>query len=316
MRTHNRKKPARLGLAFILSMAAVGHLYAADLSKWNGQYENPKVAIHIAMNRDGAASGMIRMGDRHFSFQGRLDAGTLIGTFQNDGADYAFTATLSGEELTLLTGGVTLSLHRDSERPAGGDDRPAKRRAREASPRRARFKADRQRAAGHAARCGKAEDNPRTGAAHSAPRSAGPATATIVLKRTDIFDPMIGCNAASLLIPKGWKMEGGIEWRQHPFYPATGHSRIFDPAGDAAEAAYPMLIFCDGIRESSMSQVQFLGPDAIQFMQNAWHEGSFYMGSEAAPAGARAGGLPVAVHHSALSSGPGRRDPDQGAGSA
>jgi hypothetical protein len=41
-----------------------------------------------------------------------------------------------------------------------------------------------------------------------------------------------------------------------------------------------MLVFNDGIREVSMQQSQFLGPEAAQFMHNAFPEGGNYLGSE------------------------------------
>jgi len=55
------------------------------------------------------------------------------------------------------------------------------------------------------------------------------------LKKTSVTDPMAGgVEAFSLLVPDGWRTEGGVLWRMEYSNLATGRFRAFDPAGAAA----------------------------------------------------------------------------------
>jgi hypothetical protein len=44
-------------------------------------------------------------------------------------------------------------------------------------------------------------------------------------------DPMVGMEAFRLLIPKGWRAEGGTTWSANPALPVQAHFRFFNPHG-------------------------------------------------------------------------------------
>jgi len=59
--------------------------------------------------------------------------------------------------------------------------------------------------------------------------SAPAAPLTFVTYR--YVDPAVGIEAFRLLIPKGWQVQGGIQWANNPAMPATSRFRFFNPHG-------------------------------------------------------------------------------------
>lgn len=53
------------------------------------------------------------------------------------------------------------------------------------------------------------------------------------------IDPMVGIEAFRLLIPKGWKVEGGIKWSSNPALPAQSQFRFFNPNGSEQVEFFP-----------------------------------------------------------------------------
>lgn len=54
----------------------------------------------------------------------------------------------------------------------------------------------------------------------------------------------LGIEAFSVLVPAGWRFEGGIHWRlDNPGFPAYASCRLSDPAGSAAFEVFPNLPF-------------------------------------------------------------------------
>ena len=53
------------------------------------------------------------------------------------------------------------------------------------------------------------------------------------------IDPMVGMEAFSLLIPKGWKAEGRINWSSNPALPAQSQFRFFNPNGSEQVEFFP-----------------------------------------------------------------------------
>ncbi len=84
-----------------------------------------------------------------------------------------------------------------------------------------------------------------------------------------IIDRQItGLEAFSVLVPKGWKYEGGIVWRLHPTAPAAPALRIWDPGGVAEFAVFPVLSFVASSDPNAYLQYPF---------------GSNYLGNEVRP---------------------------------
>ena len=50
---------------------------------------------------------------------------------------------------------------------------------------------------------------------------------------------MIGGQAATFLVPDGWKMDGSVRWRLHPTAPASLSVRIYNPAGLESAEVFP-----------------------------------------------------------------------------
>jgi hypothetical protein len=52
-------------------------------------------------------------------------------------------------------------------------------------------------------------------------------------------DPTAGLDAFSLLIPKGWRVQGSIGWSDDPALPASSRFRFYDPAGASELNIFP-----------------------------------------------------------------------------
>src|SRR5205823_13638492 len=74
-------------------------------------------------------------------------------------------------------------------------------------------------------------------AANAKPAAAAP----LRLKKYTVNDPMMGCDACTLLVPEGWKVEGGVAWQMEYANLATGKMRIFDPQSAAALQVLPTI---------------------------------------------------------------------------
>lgn len=79
------------------------------------------------------------------------------------------------------------------------------------------------------------------------PPAAPPAEKTVRFVRAAIRDQQVGCDAETLLIPSGWKMEGQVNWVANAFHPARVYGRAYNPAGVEQFMTYPVLSFIDGI---------------------------------------------------------------------
>jgi len=79
-------------------------------------------------------------------------------------------------------------------------------------------------------------------AGQSAP-GAGPAP--MRFRRASVVDKDgIGAEAFSLLVPAGWEVEGGVQWRlDNPAFPAYGAVRVRNPKGTEEFEVFPNLPF-------------------------------------------------------------------------
>jgi hypothetical protein len=64
------------------------------------------------------------------------------------------------------------------------------------------------------------------------------------LKKISVPDPMIGCNAFTMLIPEGWKTDGGVQWQFQWTNLATGNMRVSDPKSAAVLEILPVTPAC------------------------------------------------------------------------
>ena len=88
---------------------------AAD--SFAGKYQADKVSIELNAASDGSYTGTIRMSDKQFPLKAHAEAGKLTGSFTSDGTDFAFTATIEGDNLKLVTSGAALTLKRQAPPP-------------------------------------------------------------------------------------------------------------------------------------------------------------------------------------------------------
>jgi hypothetical protein len=96
-----------------------------------------------------------------------------------------------------------------------------------------------------------------------------------------LMDPHgIGGEAASMLIPTDWKVEGVVVWRAHPALPAYAVLRATAPDGLTQLEAFPQMPFVDGIREMTARSAQIAGPQIAAQAAAQWPEGANYMGNE------------------------------------
>ena len=100
-------------------------------------------------------------------------------------------------------------------------------------------------------------------------------------RKYSVMDPQgIGGEAASMLIPTDWQVDGGVVWRAHPALPAYAALRAIAPGGLTQLEAFPQMPFVDGIREMTARSAQIAGPQIAAQAAAQWPEGANYMGNE------------------------------------
>lgn len=75
-------------------------------------------------------------------------------------------------------------------------------------------------------------------------RSAPASPERLVLERVDVHDPGVGRTAFSLLVPRGWKREGGVVWQFQSSNVASVGFRVLDPSSAAALEVFPVVPAC------------------------------------------------------------------------
>ena len=96
-----------------------------------------------------------------------------------------------------------------------------------------------------------------------------------------LMDPQgIGGEAASMLVPTDWKVDGRVVWRAHPALPAFGVVQATAPDGVTQFEAFPQMPFVDGVREMTARAAQMAGPQVAAQAAAQWPEGANYMGNE------------------------------------
>jgi hypothetical protein len=89
---------------------------AADAGAVNfsGKYQGMGLSVEIVTARDGAYTGTIIMGDKRLPLTARVVDGKLQGSFISEQTNFPFYASLSGRDLSLVSGDVTHALRKES----------------------------------------------------------------------------------------------------------------------------------------------------------------------------------------------------------
>ncbi|MBM3241284.1 hypothetical protein FJZ31_33800 [Candidatus Poribacteria bacterium] len=86
-----------------------------------GTFKNDRITIEFR-HADGQYTGIIHFSGHQFPATARESEGLLQGTFQSQGQNFAFTATLKGTTLTFTTGGATYTLEKQVINPLASID--------------------------------------------------------------------------------------------------------------------------------------------------------------------------------------------------
>ena len=86
---------------------------------------------------------------------------------------------------------------------------------------------------------GAAETRP----APAPPQGGSPSAAPLTFVTYKYVDPAVGLEAFRLLIPKGWQVQGGIQWANNPALPASSRFRFFNPQGSEQFELLPTQSF-------------------------------------------------------------------------
>jgi hypothetical protein len=100
------------------------------------------------------------------------------------------------------------------------------------------------------------------GASYTLGRAASSARHALRMNRATIHDDLAQLDAATLLVPDGWRVESQIDWQMNPFKPASVMWRAADPNGADAVTAYPEARYLDGFRERIYSVAVTVGGPA------------------------------------------------------
>lgn len=82
-----------------------------------------------------------------------------------------------------------------------------------------------------------------SGPAPAATVGGSPSAAPLTFVTYRHVDPAVGIEAFRLLIPKGWQVQGTIQWANNPAMPATSRFRFFDPQGSTQFELLPTQSF-------------------------------------------------------------------------
>lgn len=184
-----------------------------------GLFVGDRLSVDVKPEADGRGYvGVIRQGRREFPFTAAADWQQLRGRFASGSDSFEFIATVDHDQLTLETGGATYVMTRRVAEVAPVVARPTTNKLPTSLP---------------------------------APTKAVPAISVAVsappLESAAVFDAMMGCDAATLRVPQGWKSNVEIVWRPNPFDPAVIAGSVSEPGGPRRLAIYPRLSFIDKI---------------------------------------------------------------------
>jgi hypothetical protein len=207
-----------------------------SLAGYAGTYRDDrlKLELHAVAASDGSVrfAGHIVIEGRELPLTAGERDGRLEGTFESDGARFEFTASLEGETLTFTTDDTSYRLKRQAVNPLA--------RKSAANP----LTSPHQGAT--ATKPPANVSGPGLGTARDTESrvTPGPASGTVRFKRYSVKDDAgIGGEAFSMLVPEGWRVQGGVAWRLHPAMPAYLAMKVINPNSPEILEAYPTLPF-------------------------------------------------------------------------
>ena len=72
-------------------------------------------------------------------------------------------------------------------------------------------------------------------------------------KPASVNDPASTGTALTLLLPEGWKLQGGVNWHMdNPTYPAAAYLKATDAANSKSFTVFPMACFCYSVNQNSL----------------------------------------------------------------
>ena len=166
------------------------------------------------------------MGEKIFPLKAKKDGSILSGSFKSADDSYDFTAMISGRDMKLSSGGNNYALKKASN-PL---DKPKK-----PNP--------------LGSQTGAASEANKTRLSENVQGSGrSPEHGSANVLRFQLYslkdDKVIPGEAATFLIPAGWRVTGGIQWRPHIYYPTFVDLQIRDPAGVDAMCLLPTVPCC------------------------------------------------------------------------
>lgn len=230
-----------------------GDATPAGPADFTGEYSNDALTLTLKRAADGFA-GTIKMGERELPVRATAAGDKLRGQFQSDNHWFDFDATLSGSTLTLTTGGKTHTLQKKTPAPVNplGGDQPTNPLGgnKPANP-----LGGTTGAGGGAAAASTNPPTPRN--AGRKPLAAGSYQVFRCLDERGFRDaagrPL---EVFRMLLPQGWKFNGGVEWKIHTrdvtalsrvdlVNPAILHFQVVSPDEHVVIQAYPEVHFAD-----------------------------------------------------------------------
>ena len=198
----------------------------------SGEYAGDGLRIILRRNGD-TYRGSAVLGDLKFELRGTFDPDTgLSGTFDSNGKPFAWGAQVAGGDgLAFKTGDTEYRLVRDGQVAGGDDENPLARRPLRGNPLQKPGDAD--------------LDVSATYAQQTAPPASQPVPRDALrFTRLSVRDPAINnIEALSLLIPAGWKAEGGVLWFPDHSILASLIMKVTDPATGATLEFLPRQNF-------------------------------------------------------------------------
>ncbi len=100
-------------LSVIAAMLGGLMICGCGAANYSGTFKNDEIAVTLDGDK-GQYSGVIEMGERKFPLTATEKDGKLEGAFESAGHNFDFTATLSGQTMTLVSGGTTYALKKQA----------------------------------------------------------------------------------------------------------------------------------------------------------------------------------------------------------
>jgi hypothetical protein len=193
---------------------------AEDDTSFAGTYRDEQVVIHLSRVDGGTDySGTIEVDGQKYPLKGQQQDQRLKGTFDSDGDEFAFSASVVGRMLVFTTDGTTYRLKKQSTNPLA---RPATK----PNP------------------LGQSRTNASPAAIAVMPAPVGKSNALRLRRYSIMDDPaMIGGEASSLLVPADWQADGGVAWRMHPSLPIYTVVRVANSNRTEVLEAFPSIPF-------------------------------------------------------------------------